>query len=495
MRRALSLWFPQLPLDRRVRLGDGRVHGAFAIVAEIRNAFRLTHLSETARAAGLTPGLSLTDARAICPGLLSEPSSPAREAALLRALHRWADIFSPRISIDPPDGLVLDITGCAHLFGGERAMAARLRAQLADLQVAAQTGIADTKGAAWALARFGRAPDDIAPPGEVRALLGHLPLAALGLDTALTHELRRTGLQTIGQLYEIRSSELARRFGLEVTSRLQRALGQTPEPVAASRAEPVWSARATLPEPIGYLADFEGVVLRLAEAICARLAAAGLGARRFVLTVRCVDTGDHVLVAGFAKPACAPGAVLQQFRSPLDKLKVEFGADLLRLVAELVEPLHPRQRTLDGGAETEEGWSDLVSTLGNRLGFDRVRLFLPADSHLPEREFTTAEAMNPPRDLAWKAGPRLRPVRLYDPAEPMRIETPGRPPLQFTWRRQPYETSTAEGPERLTPDWWREGDRRVRDYWRVQTRQGPRLWLVNYPGGAGPDWFVAGRLP
>lgn len=495
VRRALSLWFPKLPLDRRVRLGDARVDGAFAIVAEIRNAWRLTHLSRAALAAGLTPGLSMADGRAICPQLMTEPADPGREDLLLRALHRWADSLSPQVSLDSADGLLLDITGCAHLFGGEAEMAAIACQRLGDLQVTARAGIADTKGAARALARFGNARIEIASVGGARAALSGLPISALGLEDAQAHALRRSGLQTIGQLYEIKSSELARRFGLESTGALHRALGLTPDPIVAKHADPVYSARATFPDPIGYLEDFERVLARLADAVCARLLSARRGARRYRLTVRCVDSTDQVLTIGFAKPTATPAAILQQFRRPLDQLKIAFGADMFRLVAEEVEPLHPRQRSLDHAAETEDDRTDLIATLGNRLGYDRVRLFRPADSHLPEFEFETVEAMRFPDAPVWTPTPRARPLRLYHPPERLRIETPGRPPVIFEWRRRRYESVSATGPERLAPEWWRGEDARLRDYWRVRTRAGPSLWLLNCPAASAEDWFVAGWLP
>lgn len=495
MRRTLSLWLPQLPLDRRVRLGDGRAAGAFAIVAEIRNAWRLTHLSDAARRAGLSPGLSLPDARAICPALLSEPADPAREDALLRALWRWADQFSPLVSLDPPDGLLMDITGCAHLFGGERDLAETIAERAGDLQITARIGIADTKGAAAALARFSSAPIAIADAGRTAEALAALPLAALGLEPALIHDIRRTGLQSIGQLYAIRSAELARRYGLTLTTALERSLGRTPDPIVPKSAGPVYAARATLPEPIGRLEDIEGVILRLAGSVCGRLNAAGCGARRYRLTVRPVDGGDQTMTVGFAKPGAAPDAVLQQFRNPLSTLTLEFGADVFRLVAESVEPLHPRQSGFDKRSQQEDDRADLISTLGNRLGFDRVRLFAPGDSHLPEREFFTVEAMDRPDQTTWTPSPRQRPLRLYHPPERLRVETAGRPPLKFEWRRRIYETGAALGPERLAGEWWRENDASLRDYWRVETRTGPRLWLVTFPGQADGAWYVAGRFP
>ncbi len=495
MRRTLSLWLPQLPLDRRIRLGDQRVHDAFAIVTELRNAWRLTHLTEPARKAGLAPGLSLADARAICPSFLTEPADPSREEALLRALWRWADQFSPRVSLDPPDGLLLDIAGCAHLFGGERDMAETIRERAGDLQITARIGIADTKGAAAALARFAPAPIAIAAPGEAAAALEALPLAALGLDPALVNDLRRTGLQTVGQLYAVKSSELARRFGLELTSALERALGRTPDPVTPKSADPVYAARATLPDPIGLMTDLEAVILRLADSVCGRLSEAQCGARRYRLTVRPVDRPDEIMTIGFARPTVAPAAVLQQFRTPLDKLRLDFGADFFRLVAESVEPLHPRQTGFGHETRREDDRTDLISTLGNRLGFDRVRIYAPGESHLPEREYMTLEAMDRPDAPAWTPSPRSRPVRLYHPPEPLHVETPGRPPLKFEWRRRLFETARASGPERLAGEWWREGDARLRDYWRVETSEGLRLWLLTWPGATEPVWFVAGRFP
>lgn len=495
MRRTLSLWLPQLPLDRRVRLGDGRTAGPFAIVAEIRNAWRLTHLSGEAARAGLSPGLSLPDARAICPALLTEPADPAREEALLRALWRWADRFSPLVSLDPPDGLFMDITGCAHLFGGEAAMAETVREEAGDLRIAARIGVADTKGAAAALARFSSVPVSIAEPGATAEALQSLPLAALGLEPGLLHDIRRTGLQTVGQLYEMKTGELARRFGLDLTVSLDRNLGRAPDPVVPKSAGPVYAARATLPEPIGHKDDLERIILRLAESVCGRLSAAQCGARRYRLTVRPVDARDEVLAIGFAKPNAAPDAVLQQFRSPIDKLSLAFGADFFRLAAESVEPLHPRQTGFDRKTEREDDRADLISTLGNRLGFDRVRLFAPGDSHLPEREFTTVEAMDCREAIVWTPSPRMRPLRLYHPPEPVRVETAGRPPLKFEWRRRSYETAHASGPERLAGEWWRDDAGGVRDYWRVETRDGLRLWLMTWPGRDGDAWHMAGRFP
>lgn len=495
MRRILSIWLPQLPLNRLARHGDLRVECAFAVIAEIKNAWRLTHVSAAAQKAGVTPGLSLPDARAICPELLTEPSDPVREAALLRAMWRWADTLSPFVSLDPPDGLLLDVTGCSHLFGGEAQMGDYARTRLTDMQVDARIGIADTKGVAWALARFGEKSVEVARPGNTGNALKGLPLAGLNLPPALITELRRTGLQTIDQLSEIKSAELARRFGLDVTKVLARTLGHTPDPITPKSADPIYAARMTLPDPIGILDDLNNVLERLTASVCHRLKAAERGARRFQLTVRCVDTGDHVLTVGLAKPCAEAGAVMQQFAKPLDELKIEFGADWFRLLAKSVEPIQTRQASFDNCADLEDDTAQIISTLGNRLGFDRVRHFTAEDSHLPEREFAYVEAINRRDDPVWQHSPRKRPIRLYKNPERLRTLIPGKPPKEFEWRQKAYEIKKASGPERLTPEWWRDESSATRDYWRVQTQSGVRLWLMTYPAHQHPNWFVAGKFP
>lgn len=492
MPRILSIWLPQLPLDRLTRHGDPRLSGPFAIIAEEKNAWRLTHANDQALKAGTVAGQALADARAICPDLLTEPSDPVREDLLLRALWRWADGLSPRVSLDPPDGLLLDISGCAHLFGGEEAMGREALTRLKDLQVQAQIGIADTKGGARALARFGAEEVSVAAPGGVARALSALPVAALGLPHAIVSELARAGLTSIGQLCEQKSAELARRFGLHLTKALQTATGLTPDPVTPKAADPTYAARMTLPEPIGFLEDLENVLERLANRICQRLERDQRGARRFHLTVRCVDTGDHGLSIGFARPCSDPEAILRQFSHPLSKLEIEYGADWFRLVAEHIEPIRLKQGSFGEDAKRADQRLILIETLGNRLGFDHVRVFRARDHHVPEHEFGQVEAAG--ITPSWSFAPRPRPIRLFTPPEFIHVETPGRPPLNFKWRRLSYATDRAHGPERITPRWYRDEDPRTRDYWRVQTDQGRRLWLLNYPGDADEAWYVAGEL-
>ena len=494
MGRVLCIWLSQLPLDRLARLGDPRTEGAFAVVAETGNAWRVTHVSPAAKAAGVDVGLSLADARAICPDLATERADVMREQTFLMALARWADCLSPKVAVDEPDGLLLDISGCAHLFGGEAAMGHHCRELLGALKIESRTGIADTKGAARALARCAGDAVAIAAPGETADALRSLPVAGLDLPPRVAGDLRRVGLDSIGQLYAIQPAELARRFGIDTARWLAAALGQTPEPITPLKPAAVYAARMTLPEPIGLQADLERVIERLAESVCERLRAAAKGARRFILAVHSVDAGDHQLRIGFARPCAAVKPILEQLSHPLGRLRMEYGADRLRLAAEDVEPIRPLQTVIGRDTGSSEELDCIVSTLGNRLGFDRIRRFAARESHLPEREFDTVEAANGGEEI-WKRTPRNRPLRLFVPPERLRPLEAGRPPRRFTWRNGTFETKSAIGPERLAPEWWKAGDLRIRDYWRVQTCSGPRLWLMSHPGERPPDWFVAGRFP
>lgn len=511
MRRLLSLWLPRLPLDRLRRMGDPRLEGPFALIAQIKNAWRLTYLNQKALQSGLGPEMGLTDARALCPDLLTEKQDFFREKQLLRALCRWSDAFSPFVEIQSKDGLMLDITGVAHLFGGEAHIASMLTKQFADRQIEAKAGIADSKVAAWALAHFAHPPNHIATEGQTAAFLAGLPLAALNLPAAQLQAMRQTGLAQIGQLYKIKTAELARRFGLEVPQILGRALGHEPDPLLPSAAPKHYAARICFPEPIGFVSDIQAALERLADSICKRLIAEQKGARRFELTLHCVDSGDHQLAIGFSAPCRKSKAVLQQFARPLETFKIAFGVDALRLVARQVQSLLPRQKQLRQDEQKEDDLNKLLSSLGNRLGFDHILHFAPRDSHLPENQFTLIENTSL-SEANYKNGPaytssarsqtqpwgqRARPMRFYHQAQPLQLKEAGRPPKAFEWRYKIYHLENAKGPERLTPHWWGNPSgvaASLRDYWWVQTREGPRFWLLTYPGQAKGGWYMAGQF-
>ncbi|MEO1490552.1 MAG: DNA polymerase Y family protein [Pseudomonadota bacterium] len=496
-RRIIAIALPWLLAEHRLR-AEGQVGLAtpFAVVSQAGGALRLAGVNAAAGAAGLSPGMALPDARAICPDLLTRTDVPERRAVFLAALTRWAERFSPLVGTDRADALVLDATGAAHLFGGESAMLAALTEALAGHGLTARAAMADTKGAAWALAHHGTA-GTVAPPGRTRQAIGDLPVTALRLEADTADALARVGLTTIEPLTRMPRGGLARRFGLDAMRRLDQALGAEPEPVAPDRPLPAFAARMTLPEPIGLVDDVMAGLDRLLERLCVRLAEHHMGARRLVLTVRRVDGAAQRAEIGLAQPGRDPMRLRALFEPKVAGIEAGFGIDALRLAAPDVETLRPAQLT-QAHRETEAArLADLVSRLGNRVGFERVTRLLPAESHIPERAQTHATAAHSdPGD--WRGITALRPPRpitLFRP-EPV-TAPPGPPPQQFTWRGQRLTTRTALGPERLAPEWWWDDpDWRAgpRDYWRIATREGPRLWLFQTPAAPRPAWYAHGTF-
>lgn len=398
-RRLLSIWFPRLASD--VALRRRPVAGPFALTMRTGNADRLHCLDPAAAAQGLHRGMALADARAICPGLATRPADPVQEAAALAALVRWAGRYAPLVACDGPDGLIADTTGTAHLFGGEAALRADLHARLERAGIAAASALAPTRGAAHALARHG---GGIAAEGAVLNGIGALPVAALRLDPETAAALGRLGLRRIADLEGLPRAPLARRFGPGLALRLDQAMGRQPEPVAAPPLPAHFGVRLTLPEPVGLTSDVMAGLSRLLDRLCAQLAAQHRGARRLRLELRRVDRETVGVEIGLARPMRDPARIAPLFAAGVAGVDAGYGIDALRLWAPLTEPLAPQQ-TGPHPAAPAEALADLISRLGNRLGFEHVLRLLPADSHIPERSFRLAPVAGDGAEPPPLAGP------------------------------------------------------------------------------------------
>jgi len=436
--------------------------------------------------------MSLADARAICPDLATRPADLAHEAAALAALRRWASRYAPMVATDGEDGLMADISGVPHLFGGEADLRDDLHARLERAGLHAASAIAGTRGAAHALARHG---GGIVPDGKLAEGIGHLPVTALRVDHDTAEALARVGLNRIADLAHLPRAPLSRRFGPGLVLRLDQALGAQSEPVAAEPDAPHFGVRMTLPDPIGLQSDVMAGLERLLERLCAKLVATHMGARRVRLELRRVDRGTAQVEIGLARPMRDPTRIAALFAKGVDEVDSGFGIDALRLTAPVVEPLAPEQI---GGPTIrhEDALADLLSSLGNRIGFDRVLRLLPAQSLIPERSHILAPAAySSPEPPPRRAGVP-RPITLFPP-EPVTAAA-GTPPASFRWRRMRFTTLRATGPERITPEWWfddpawRTG---LRDYWRIETQEGPRLWLFSTPqADSAQNWYVQGEF-
>ncbi len=496
---------------------DPTVHKPFALVERTPHGLILHALNPAARALGLKLHQSHADACAIVPDLASAPADPGEEARALRRLAGWMERYSPFVSLDPSpgglEGLFVDLTGGQHLFGGEAAMVRGMRASLRRLGVPARIGVADTPGAAWALARHGEAALTFAPEGGAKAVLAGLPVAALRLEVSAIQLLNRFGLRRIGALAALPRAALARRFqdagALNVLQRLDQALGHLPEPLTPVTAPTLYRVHRVFAEP---MTSLEAVALE-AAALTDRLALAlerdGMGARRLHLTGFRVDgrtTGLEVRLAAASRRA---GHLIRLFKDKgFEHLDLGFGIDGLALSAPVTEPLRARQTsTLAEGDQAQDARRDaLVDRLSARLGDGAVLAPHLAESWLPE----TAETLGPyaARSEA-PANPSVgpRPILMFDPPEPIEAvaELPDGAPARFTWRRAARRVLRASGPERLGPEWWKETGarrpRRTRDYYRVEDDHGGRYWVFReglYDGrdlDPPPSWWMHGLFP
>jgi len=446
------------------------VEGSFALTLRSGNIDQLACVNIHAEHAGLTRGMPLADARALCADLVTRPADPASTARSLEMLRRWASRYGPYVASDP-DGLIVDITGVAHLFGGEAALRRDLHHRLDRNGLAARSAIADTRGAAYALARHG-------------GTLPDLPVIALRIPEATAGALTRLGLRRVGDLLSMPRAPLARRFGRELVMRLDQLTGMQPEPVSAPRMPVQFSARMTLPEPIGLHADVMTGLMRLLQQLTALLERHQMGARQLRLDLRRVDCATQQVSIGLARPLRDAARIATLFSPKIDSIDAGFGIEGLLLVATSVEPLPPEQ--IDGQPAAQDAMADLISRLGNRLGFHNIQRIKATDSLIPEKSFTLIPATE---TVQSRPLPHL-PAVIFAP-EPIH----GDPPQRFYWRGQPMTAMRATGPERIAPDWWDDDPAwalGLRDYWRVQTDQGPRLWLFHTP--QAPAWFIQGEF-
>jgi protein ImuB len=529
MRRVISLWFPALAVDRlRREQAQGWRDEPLALVRESAGRVIVTALNDAALAAGLHPDMALADARAIVPALATVPADPAADAAFLARLAAWCGRYTPWTAPEGGDGVWLDVTGCAHLFGGELDMTQDLLSRLAGFGLTARAALADTPGAAWALSHYGDGTGKMAgrvvPPGGTERALADLPAAALRLGPAAVAGLTRVGLKRIGDLYDKPRAPVTLRFGDEVMLRLGQALGRIAEPVSPRRPPPRFRVRLAFADPIGLPDDIAAALQRLLHRLCEQLDRQQQGCRRLELTLYRVDGSVQSTAVGTASPAREADHLARLFAERLGHLDPGFGVEAVTLAAPVTEPLAPAQvaapdtpartRRRKGaalasgiGPSRDPALGPLLDRLGNRLGFDRLTTLQPFESHLPEGASRPVPVSAPlPQTLpGWRPG-APRPLRLLDRPELLETVAPvagaaqisEEPPAAFRWRRVQHRLRAAEGPERISPEWWRPENSwagGTRDYWRVEDEDGRRFWLFREakPRRDGaPRWFLHG---
>lgn len=454
-----------------------------------------------AHAAGLRIGMPASKAQALVPGLIVHDAEPEADVDALERLALWAlRRYTPIAAADPPDGIVIDTTGADHLHGGEAAMLADMVKRLGAAGLTARAAVADTWGAAHALARFGGRTSFVVPSGKTAQAILPLPIAALRLPALTIESLRRLGFETIADLAGTPRAALALRFGPEPGRRLDQAFGRVSEPIEPIRPDEIVEVRRGFAEPIGAAETIARYTGKLVAELCAELETRGQGARRLDLLFFRVDNRIEVIRIGTATPVRDVKRLTRLLTDKIETIDPGFGIELMRLAATVAEPLRANQMISSLTEAPEPDVSDVIDILANRVGEDRLYRFAPVQSDLPERSVQRIAPMAPDTGEGWP-GHWPRPSRLLPRPEP--IETvallPDHPPVTFTWRGVRRRVKRADGPERVFGEWWKRDAElaAVRDYFQVEDENGERYWV--YRAGDGEDaatgshkWFMHG---
>ena len=536
MKRVLSIWLPRLAIERWAKSNDYPPDAPVVLTVEGTHGPIIHAVTKAAAECGARLGARLTDARALDPALVAVPADPEGDTVLVEKLARWAGRWSPLVEVDG-DGLRLDVTGVAHLFGGERRLVRDVRRRFAQIGFSTQIAIAPTAAAAWALAhyqplsplrekegpaakrwegegaaRFIHAPLPASPgsrPGSAPSPAGGeglleqlspLHISALRLDSNTVLTLERLGLKTIGALLSVPRLALARRFrGAEdVVDALDRALGRRPEPLTAALADPPPRALLKLEEPATHPEAASQALERLIPALVRALEQRRLGARKLSLTGYRVDGSVGMASVATAIPSREPKHLQRLLADKAATLNPEFGFDAFALQADWTEDLGAAQESLVEEPSGERELARLVDRLTVKLGPRAVRRPQAEESHLPERASGWVAAIAFSHSPL--AGEGLRPQRLLDRPEAIDViyATPEGMPRRFVWRRAVHDIARAEGPERIAPEWWRQpSSARLRDYYHVEDSDGRRYWiyregLIGDGRGGLPAWFIHG---
>lgn len=468
---------------------------------------RLAGLNSNAVKCGLCLGTNLADALAVVPDLVVHDHEPQADADLLDRIADNCMRFTPIIAVEEPDGIVLDVTGSAHLFGGEAALKADVAGWLRNERLEARTAYGASAEAAYALARF-HCGKITAEMEAIRAL----PVAALQLDPEADLGLRRAGLATIGAVMDRPRKVIAARFGTACVYRLERLIGAQNGPIDPRSPAFLHTFLRRFAEPITSKSYAVGMLRELLDEANASLGVKDLGGRVFEAQFCRVDGLIQRLHVETGLPTRDSAAIARLFDERLDSLADPldpgFGFDSIRLTIPQTELLKPKQDDLEEEVHHGNPLSETLDMLAIRLGRNRVLRFCPRDTHIPEKGQIAVPAIDALQPLVWSPAPAdeppSRPLQLFDPPQRIAViaEIPDGPPRRFRWRGKLRDVIRHEGPERIAEEWWKSAedplgrDQLTRDYYRIEDTDGRRYWVFRH-GLYGretddPGWYLHG---
>ena len=492
-KRYLYIWFRYLATDQMAKIRPELRGKPFLLYAPEHGRMVVNASSYALEKEGIVPGMVVADVRAVLPSVEVFSADPPREEKLLKALAEWSIRYSPMVAVDPPDGLILDISGCAHLWGGELPYLKNITARFAGGGYTVRVAIADTIGAAWAMARYGNSP--VAEPGRQEEVLLSLPPAALRLDSTTLQRMGKLGFRQIGQFINIPQSNLRRRFGDVLPKRLGQALGTAPESFLPVQPAPVYQERLPCLEPIRTAVGIEIVLKRLLETLCERFSKEGKGLRTGIFKGYRIDGETAQISIGTNGPSRNAAHLFKLFELKIPEIEPALGIELFTLEATLVEDLNETQEALWNSASRDhKAIAELLDNIAGKVGTQTIHRYLPQEHHWPENSIKEVASLEDQPETEWRTG-LLRPILLLPEPEPIEVMVmlPDYPPMHFRYKGKIIRITRADGPERIEQEWWLQSGP-PRDYYRVEDESGVRYWLfrLGLYGNMKTQWFLHG---
>jgi protein ImuB len=493
-KRYMSIWFGHLLTDWQTLQQAELKDIPFVFAKPERNRMVITAANPVAEAQDIYAGMMAADAKACSSDLQVLDDIPGKAAELLKDLGLWCIRYTPFVAIDLPDGLMLDISGCAHLWGGEREYYREITHKLRERGYDVRGAIADTVGSAWAVARFGKKTPLIAPGKQTEAIL-NFPPAALRIEHDNLQKLQKLGLNQIKAFISMPRPVLRRRFGEAFVSRIEQVLGLREEIITPLIPPVAYQDRLPCLEPIKTVKGIEIAIQTLLEKVCVRLKSEGLGMRK--ASLKCFRIDGKMVQVGISTTR-ATGHVTHLFKLfelQISKIEPALGIELFLLEATRVEEVDQKQEALwaaHPGLE-DTALAELLDRLAGKIGANAIQRYLPVEHYWPERAIKPAASLAEKPATTWRTD-RVRPVRLLHHPEPVEVMAlvPDYPPKFFIYKGKRHEVTKADGPERIEREWWQDTGAH-RDYYAVEDNNGQRYWLFrlgHYDNT--PQWFLHG---
>jgi protein ImuB len=495
-KRFISIWFRYLKTDWFTRRRPSLRDKPFVLAAPDHGRMIVTSANLLAQKQGIDTGMSVADARALIPALEVLDDSTEITNRLLTGLAEWCSRYTPSVAADPPNGLLLDVTGCAHLWGGEMEYITGMSNRIKYFGYDIRAAMADTIGAAWAAARFGKNITVIESGQQSEALI-LLPPAALRLEAPAIERLEKLGLRQISQFINMPRSALRRRFGSSLLQRLDQALGHEEELIIPINPIEAYHERLPCLELIVTATGIEIALQRLLDAVCHRLQKDQKGLRSASFKGYRMDGKIQEISIGTNRASCNSKHLFKLFETRIETIEPALGIELFTLDALKVEALPAMQENLWENTMSLDNIDlcELLDRIGGKIGAANIQRYIPAAHYWPERSFDNASSINEILPATWKSG-RPRPLQLFSRPEPIEVTAPipDYPPMLFRYKGKLHKIIKADGPERIEAEWWLQ-DGQHRDYYCVEDEDGYRYWLFragHYDEAKSYQWFIHG---